>query len=127
MNYLKSAVEYKEKSNIGPLIYVKTGEKPLVLLGFYRNILAHFFINEGIIACALQIEGEKNLTADINKILLKGHYDYLQSLLKKEYICQLYDFEKAFNSLQNQGIVIESEGKLFVKIFIVIFIVGEKR
>jgi glycerol-3-phosphate O-acyltransferase len=55
MKHLGDLLEIK---NNDPLVYSKHDYKNILMLSYYRNNLAHVFINEAYIACTLVGFGE---------------------------------------------------------------------
>lgn len=52
VNYISDFIENK-KEILGPSLIAKSNQQSILMLCYYRNNLAHLFINEGEIGCAL--------------------------------------------------------------------------
>jgi glycerol-3-phosphate O-acyltransferase len=99
---LASTVDIKADNN-DSLIYAKTIDKSLMLLGYYRNALGRVFLHEGFVTSWLfKLRNEK-----IVKQKLKEKYDYLFDLLHAEYLIPSPTFEDTIELLKAKGVVLE--------------------
>ena len=90
------------------MVYAKSVDGSLMLLGYYRNSLGRVFAYEGFLSCCLFM----SLNAPITITELKANYKYLSDLLRMEYLVSPISIEDALESLRNKGVIIETSGEV---------------
>ena len=85
------------------LIYAKTIDISLMVLGYYRNALGRVFLYEGFItSCLSKLKNES-----ITKQELKEKYNYLSDLLHVEYLIPVATFEETIQLLKATRLLME--------------------
>lgn len=106
MQYLKTAVEYKPSSNIGPIVMLKSNDGAQMLLEYYRNALGHVYFYESMIACVLF--GLIRNKGPIDLEFVKSKFEFLKSIFKFEYLIPEQDFETVLQKILVKGILYET-------------------
>ncbi len=96
---LRSAVELKQGNGVGPLVYVRSGPGPQLLLNYYRNTLGHVFIHEAYIVSALHMTRFQGAKQD----WLKSQSEFIRSILQDEYITRQISFDESLARMQQSG------------------------